>query len=162
MPQKTVFRKPYTPRYPQKYGGHGPIILKSSWEEQFAMKDCDFNSNCIQWAYEPCRIPYTNPLTGKQTHYVPDFLVTYLTTTRKVQTAMIEIKPKRESDARYAHTRGDANIQLKNRAKEMAAMAYCAARGYRYVIITEAELFGSNRKPPKKAVKPLKPMKRRR
>jgi hypothetical protein len=37
----------------------------------------DSNDNIVQWASESITIPYRNPITGKQSMYVPDFFVTY-------------------------------------------------------------------------------------
>ena len=43
------------------------------------MRFCDNNPNITSWGSECVRIPYRNPFTGKDTFYVPDFLVTYQT-----------------------------------------------------------------------------------
>jgi len=59
-----------------KYVGNGKPKYRSGWEMTFMMF-LDSNENVINWASEPVRIPYRNPLTGKSTMYVPDFIVTY-------------------------------------------------------------------------------------
>ena len=66
----------YKPRNPKKYVGKGSIIYRSSWELAF-MNFCDNNEHVTEWASESIRIPYRNPLTGKHSTYVPDFLVVY-------------------------------------------------------------------------------------
>ena len=53
----------------------------------------DSNENVLQWASESISIPYRNPLTGKQSIYVPDFLVTYRGPNNTTKAELIEIKP---------------------------------------------------------------------
>ena len=71
---KGVARGRYTLRNPDKYAGTKSPIYRSSWEHTF-MTFCDNNPAVIGWASEAVRIPYKNPLTGKQSSYVPDFFV---------------------------------------------------------------------------------------
>ena len=54
---------------PEKYVGKGVPTFRSSWEHVF-MSFCDNNPNILKWASESIKIPYRNPLTGKQTIYV--------------------------------------------------------------------------------------------
>jgi hypothetical protein len=61
---------------PQKYIGNKTPTYRSGWEFTF-MKFCDEHPAIEQWASEAVRIPYRNPLTGKQTVYVPDFFISY-------------------------------------------------------------------------------------
>jgi len=64
----------YTIRNPQKYSGRGEPTFRSSWEYTF-MNFCDDNPSVVAWASEPCKITYQNPLNGKVTGYVPDFVI---------------------------------------------------------------------------------------
>ena len=41
------------------------------------MRFCDEHPGVTQWASEAIKIPYRNPLTGKNTIYVPDFFISY-------------------------------------------------------------------------------------
>ena len=66
----------YTVKNTAKYVGRGTPRYRSGWELTFMMF-LDSNSSIIQWASESIRIPYRNPLTGKASTYVPDFLVLY-------------------------------------------------------------------------------------
>ena len=61
----------YEVRNPQKYVGNGKPKYRSGWEMTFFMF-CDNNPAVLQWASEAIQIPYRNPLTGKQTIYVPN------------------------------------------------------------------------------------------
>ena len=65
---------------PQKYAGNKTPTYRSSWEFTF-MQFCDNNPSVLQWASEAVHINYRNPLTGKNTIYVPDFLITYIDAT---------------------------------------------------------------------------------
>ena len=61
---------------PQKYVGNKTPTYRSGWEWTF-MQFCDNNPNVLQWASEAIHINYRNPFTGRNTIYVPDFLITY-------------------------------------------------------------------------------------
>ena len=63
---------------PNKYIGLGSPRYRSSWELS-VMKMCDENDSIHQWASESIKIPYRDPLTGKATVYVPDFLHSFPT-----------------------------------------------------------------------------------
>ena len=56
----------YEVKNSQKYVGNGKPKYRSGWEMTFMMF-LDSNDNVINWASEPVRIPYRNPLTGKMT-----------------------------------------------------------------------------------------------
>ena len=67
----------YQVKNPEKYVGTKLPYCRSSWETTFCMF-CDNNPSVQQWASEPVKIPYRDPLTGKPTVYVPDFLISYI------------------------------------------------------------------------------------
>lgn len=141
-------RRIYTPINETKYSGTYPIVLKSSWEELFASMYCDMNQTCLEWAYEPWRIPYCDPTAdpvrypeGKQTIYIPDFLITFLTPEGRIRTSLVEIKPLKEALREHARDERDLLAHVKNLAKWEAAMAWCKRRGdVEFVVLTEAEL----------------------
>ena len=66
----------FVPKNPQKIVGNARPFSRSSWELRI-MSFLDSHPNVIQWGSECIRIPYVNPLTGKGTVYVPDFLIRY-------------------------------------------------------------------------------------
>ena len=66
----------YEVRNPRKYVGKHRPKYRSGWELKF-MRMCDSHPNILAWASESHRIPYRNPVTGKNTNYVPDFFIVY-------------------------------------------------------------------------------------
>lgn len=131
----------FIPSNPQKYVGKTVPTYRSGWEFTF-MQFCDKNEHILQWASEPIRIPYRNPLTGKNTNYVPDFLIVYQNRTGQQIAEMVEIKPKKQSliESRVASARDRAIVAI-NHAKWGAAMAWCKQSGLTFRVITEDDLF---------------------
>ena len=147
-------RTQYKPINPNKYSGSYPITLKSSWEETFARLYCDLNASVIDWSYEPWRIPYRDPITGRQTIYIPDFLMSFQAH-GKIKTALVEIKPLHESLHEHARNAKDARQIDRNLAKWEAAISWCQRRGdVEFVVLTEAELFagGQNIQPKRRRI----------
>ena len=54
----------------------------------------DDNPNIIKWASEEIAIPYLSPVDRKRHRYYPDFMVELKNKEGKVETIMIEVKPK--------------------------------------------------------------------
>ena len=135
----------YIPKNPEKYVGTGKIRYRSSWEMVFC-QFCDNNSKIIQWASESIQIPYRNPLTGKQTIYIPDFLVVYQSKGKTV-TELIEIKPKSQTmiTEKTRSARDKAAIAV-NTCKWQAANAWCKRMGITFRVITEDNIFYSGRR----------------
>lgn len=82
----------YTIKNPQKYVGNKKPMYRSSWELHFMMF-CDNSPSIQKWASEAITIPYKDPLTNRNTVYVPDFFIQYLDKNNKLQVELIEIKP---------------------------------------------------------------------
>ncbi len=59
---------------PAKYVGKKTPLARSSWEFVF-MRMLDEHPGVENWASESIQIPYRDPLTGRYTIYVPDFLL---------------------------------------------------------------------------------------
>jgi hypothetical protein len=98
----------------------------------------------MEWASEPHKIPYKNPLTGKQTVYVPDFLVTYIQAGGRRSTKLIEIKPLHEASEAHARSSVDVAVRTKNEAKWGAATQWAARRGIDFLVLTESELYSNH------------------
>lgn len=128
-------------KHPEKYIGTKTPTYRSGWEFAF-MKMCDEHPSITQWASEAIRIPYRNPLTGKQTIYVPDFFITYGDKSGKQIVELIEVKPKnqsvKESLGRSKHNQAHWVI---NQAKWEAARAWCKQKGIFFRIVTEDDIF---------------------
>ena len=70
-------RGKFSIKFPEKYGGTKTPTYRSSWEWSF-MNFCDTNKSVLKWASEAVQIPYRDPLTNRQTVYVPDFFIQYV------------------------------------------------------------------------------------
>jgi len=131
----------YQVKNKQKYVGKSVPKYRSGWELTFMMF-CDNHEGVIQWASEAIQVPYRNPLTGKQTIYIPDFFVVYQDKFGNQKAEIVEIKPKKQSliESRAANAKERATVAI-NHAKWAAAMAYCKRIGCTFRVITEDDLF---------------------
>ncbi len=131
----------FVPKNPEKYVGSRDPVYRSSWEHTF-MLFCDNNPAVEQWASEAVKIPYRDPLTGKNTVYVPDFLIVYTDRKQKRQAELIEIKPNNQSVRESVGKNPYNQAQyIKNLAKWEAASAWCKGRGIRFRVVSERDIF---------------------
>ena len=135
----------YTPRNPEKYIGKGQIIYRSSWENHFCIF-LDSNEHIIEWASEALRIPYRHPLTGKQTTYVPDFLIRYRNASNQVITELIEIKPAGQSALKEGMNQNQRATVAVNHAKWEQARKWCQRQGIKFRVVTENDMFAGKGK----------------
>jgi hypothetical protein len=135
----------YEVKNSEKYVGNGKPKFRSGWEMTFMMF-LDSNDNVINWASEPVRIPYRNPLTGKMTMYVPDFIVTYRGPKETVRAELIEIKPKKQSLVESKMKDRDRAIVAVNYAKWHAATLWAKQNGLTFRVITEEQIFHQGKK----------------
>jgi hypothetical protein len=129
---------------PDKYVGNKTPTYRSSWEFVF-MQFCDNNPSIINWASEAVRINYRNPLTGKNTIYVPDFLITYQDANGAQRAELVEVKPKKETTLEGAKNIRDQASAILNLAKWEAARAWCRAHGMTFRVVTEDMIFHQGR-----------------
>jgi hypothetical protein len=129
----------------QKYVGKNTPRYRSGWEFSF-MRFCDLNDHVLQWASESIHIPYRNPLTGKQTIYVPDFLIMYRNRDNTVRAEVVEIKPKKQSVIESKQSVRDRAAVAVNYAKWDAAQKWCRQQGLTFRVITEDDMFKNGRK----------------
>ena len=130
----------FQPRNPDKYVGRGSIKYRSSWEFAF-MNMCDNHPDIINWASESVRIPYMNPLTGKQTFYVPDFFIVYVDKNGQNHAELIEVKPSKEMTFENARSQRDKLAVIVNHAKWAAAYAWAKKNSIKFRIVSENEIF---------------------
>jgi hypothetical protein len=136
----------YTPKNPDKYVGIGKIKYRSGWEMVF-MQFADNNDKVIKWASESIRIPYRNPLTGKQTIYVPDFFIVYQGRNGQPTAEVVEIKPSKQTSLQEAgKSRRDQAAAIVNQAKWQAAGEWCRRNGVTFRVITEHDIFHQGKK----------------
>jgi hypothetical protein len=111
------------------------------------MSFLDHNPSIQQWSSESLKIPYRDPLTGKQTIYVPDFLVVYMDKTQKKHAELWEIKPANQTLIEKVGKNPYNQAQfVKNQAKWAAAAQWCQQQGIKFRIINEGDIFHNPKK----------------
>lgn len=126
---------------PEKYVGTKVPTYRSSWELSF-MKFCDTNISVQKWASEAVQIPYRDPLTGRQTVYVPDFFIQYVDKLGKMHVELIEIKPASQSILeRVGKNKYNQAQFVKNQAKWASANLWCKQQGIKFRVVNENDLF---------------------
>jgi hypothetical protein len=134
----------YQIQNPTKYVGNKTPTYRSSWEFAF-MQFCDNNPNVLNWASEAVHINYRNPLTGKSTIYVPDFLITYQDAGGRQHAELVEVKPRKETTLEGAKNIRDQAAAILNMAKWEAARAWAKAHGLTFRVVTEDMIFHQGR-----------------
>ena len=133
---------------PAKYVGKKTPLARSSWEFIF-MRMLDEHEGVQNWASESIQIPYRDPLTGKQTIYVPDFFVVYVDKDKKKHAEVVEVKPSNHTLLeKVGKSRYNQEQYVKNMAKWEAANRWCKQQGDRFRVVSEDENFhqGGKRK----------------
>ena len=138
-----------------KYAGTKLPYYRSSWELAFC-RMCDTHPNIIKWASENLKIPYQNPLTGKYTVYVPDFMIQYIDKNGKQHVELIEIKPSTQTTMENAKSKKDQAAVILNAAKWTAAQEWCERKGIKFKVINEQQIFQTNKKRQSKSRIPKK------
>ena len=133
-------------KFPEKYIGTKVPTYRSSWEFAF-MNFCDSHPAVAKWASEAVKIPYRNPLTGKQTIYVPDFFIIYQDKNGKKHAEMVEVKPASQTTMEYAGKSFAKKKQVViNMAKWEAANAYARQRKIKFRVVSEDQLFHNGKR----------------
>jgi hypothetical protein len=131
----------FTMTQPGKYVGTKMPTYRSSWEWSF-MRFCDTNPSVQKWASEAISIPYKDPLTGRQTIYVPDFFIQYVDKNSKMHVELIEVKPASQHILeRVGKNKYNQAQFIKNQAKWTAASAWCKQQGIKFRVLNENDLF---------------------
>jgi hypothetical protein len=131
----------YTVKNPEKYVGNHPPRYRSSWEFTFCTF-CDNNPAIEQWASENVRIPYRDPLTGKNTVYIPDFFIVYSDKNRKKHVEIIEIKPRNQTLKEKVGKNPYNQAQyVKNMAKWSVASEWARQQGIKFRVLNEQDIF---------------------
>ena len=135
----------FTMKHPEKYVGTKIPQYRSSWEFAF-MRFCDTNESIQKWASEAIQIPYKDPLTGRQTVYVPDFFIQYIDKSNKLHVELIEVKPASQTILERVGANKYNQAQfIKNQAKWTAANAWCRQQGIKFRVINENDIFSQTR-----------------
>lgn len=137
---------------PSKYLGDSKnVVYRSSYELRAFIK-LDNDPNIVKWSSEEIAIPYRSPLDKQWHRYFVDIYCENI----RGEKYLIEIKPWSQTippiltetkTGKPTKSYLKACLEwAKNQAKWQAAEAYAKSRGYRFQIITEAELNINNRK----------------
>jgi hypothetical protein len=136
----------YKLKNPGKYIGLGTPKYRSSWEFS-VMKMCDENDAILEWASESVKIPYKDPLTGKPTVYVPDFLVVFTDNKKQKRAELWEVKPVNQTIKEHVGKNPYNQAQYaRNMVKWQAARVWCKQNGINFRIITETDLYQTGKK----------------
>jgi hypothetical protein len=131
----------FSMKNPEKYIGLKTPICRSSWEFIF-MRMLDEHPGVHQWASESIQIPYRDPLTGRQTIYVPDFFITYIDKDQKIHSEVVEVKPRNHTFIEHVgKNRYNQEQYVKNIAKWEAANAWCRQKKIKFRVINEQDIF---------------------
>ena len=146
-----AYKSKYTPKNVKKYiGDPTKIVCRSMWERKMC-KYLDSNKNIIRWGSEEVVIPYYSPVDRKVRRYFPDFIVEKKGSNNKIETLIIEVKPYIQT---IAPTRGKKTKRLylnecmtyeTNSAKWKSAKQYCKERDWKFLILTEKDIFQNNK-----------------
>ena len=128
-----------------KYAGNKVPYYRSGWEHAF-MRFCDNHPSVVNWASEAIQIPYRNPLTGKGTVYVPDFVVMYQDKNGKKHAELIEVKPKSQTILTEKTRKQEKLAIAINHAKWEAAGAYAKQRKIGFRVVSEEQLFHNGKR----------------
>ena len=137
----------YTPINKHKYRAMGKPHYRSSWELKF-FEWCDNNQNVLEWTSESVIIPYISPFDNKAHRYYVDNKVVIKEGDRIVK-YLIEIKPEKQtkkpvtkrSNKKKSTIMYENFTYVINQCKWEAARKWCDKHGYKFLIITEKELF---------------------
>jgi len=131
----------FTPKNPEKYVGLKNPLYRSSWEWAF-MNFCDNNPSIQRWASESIKIPYRNPVTNRQTVYVPDFFIQYVDKVGRMHSELIEIKPQNQQVMeKVGRNAARATAYVVNQAKWAAATSWCKNNGIKFRVLNETDIF---------------------
>ena len=138
----------FTPTNPEKYIGPTPIIYRSSWERKFMMM-CDTKESVVKWSSEPVEIKYISSMDKRAHTYYPDFYMKTKTEEGEEE-FLVEIKPEAQITKPTPPTKKSskalksykflAEQYVKNMDKYKYAKAWCADRGFRFIVLTEKSL----------------------
>ena len=139
-------KRKYTPINPQKYEGNpNNIIMRSSWETRFASW-CDKSDHVIKWKSEETVVPYRSPIDDRIHRYFIDFTITIKDRHDQLNTYLVEIKPKVQTQPpkfkgrRTKRYQTEKKAYIINTAKWKAAEQYALDRGQKFIIINEDDL----------------------
>lgn len=122
------------------------VVYRSSWEKKCFIH-FDHASYIEKWVSEDYPIPYISPKDGRWHRYFPDFVIITRNKEGEKQVTIIEVKPEKEKyppkrqgkkKSRYLKEAMTYEVNIK---KWEAAREYCEKRGWKFIILTEKQIF---------------------
>jgi hypothetical protein len=114
------------------------------------MEFCDTTDTVLRWNSEEIIVPYKSPIDGKFHRYFVDFWIETMNKEGGVEQSLIEIKPKKQTKKPIIKENKLSKSKLQevkewmiNNAKWEAAKEFCDNRGWKFLILTETEIFGN-------------------
>jgi hypothetical protein len=148
MPYKTKFIPKNTTKY---IGDINKIVCRSLWERKFC-KYLDETPSILRWSFETLKIPYLHPVDNEPHIYFPDFIVEKKGKSGNIETLVVEIKPFKQTKEPKLGKRKSKKSLLNenityaiNTNKWKAAKEFCDKHSWKFVILTEKELFDGNK-----------------
>lgn len=148
--QKTLKGK-FTPKNPKKYKGDvNNIIFRSSWEFK-VMTFLDSHPDVLEWGSEEFSIPYLSPVDRQIHRYFPDFFVKMRKKNGEIETLVVEVKPKAQTNPpkqpkrmtpKFLH---EAATYAVNESKWKSAQKFCEERKMKFLIMTEDHIFNGKK-----------------
>jgi len=149
MGQKRSYPEPkqWFPKNEKKYKGDiNNIWYRSSWEKKY-LQWLDTDPRVLEYNSEEIIVPYISPVDNRYHKYYIDFWVKMEDKNGKVNTYLIEIKPYKQTQPPTVKKRitkqyiNEVATWGVNSAKWIAARQYCRQRQWKFLILTEKELF---------------------
>jgi hypothetical protein len=136
----------FKPKNPTKYRGDPTnIVYRSRWE-LVVMQKFDDHPDIIEWSSEELVIPYISPVDNKRHRYFPDFFIKRRDKYGVIESILIEVKPLAQTKPpkvlakptrRYIN---EVYTYGVNQSKWAAAEAVCKDRGWKFMVMTEADI----------------------
>lgn len=136
----------FTPKNTNKYLGDSTNIWYRSLWERRVMVHLDDNTNVVGWSNEEIIIPYLSPVDRRWHRYFPDFFVRVRNKSGIVESLVLEVKPKKQTQPPQKKSRVTRQYIQEvmnwgvNEAKWNAAVEYCKDRNWKFQVITEEHL----------------------
>jgi hypothetical protein len=131
----------------EKYKGTLPIVFRSNWEFKL-MQWLDKCQSCVSWGSESTVINYISPIDNKNHRYFLDFTAVFKDKQGALKKYIIEVKPYKQTlkpvqtpNKKQTTYMTEVTAYMKNCAKWKAAKRYADSKGYKFIIITEQQLF---------------------
>lgn len=140
------YKGKYKVKYPHKYlGDHTTVTFRSLLERSF-MVYLEESPNVVSWNSEEIVVPYYSPFDGKMHRYFVDFFVRIKDASGQTKELLIEIKPEKQCSAPVKKNQLKRTFMREtytygvNQAKWAAATKFAAARGWKFIVLTEKDV----------------------